>query len=180
MCDICGICLDSLNSTCESETVLVCKHKFHEPCVEPWLANKGTCPTCRFRVREVESEDNDEMVEEFELLHHVMNFWQRRAHPPLPDMEMIVRQVQDEREERDRQRQTDTGLRLEEYASHVQIVGESDTEWMYVVDEQPGHSLKNDIALVQSQTEAGFLTCIYAMHRYENDIVNAILDVTGI
>lgn len=180
MSDLCTICLDSLNSTGESETVLACKHRFHEQCVEPWLTNKGTCPTCRARIREVENSDDILLNLSWTIesvRNSVMRFWQQRT---TMDLQAIVQQVQDEREALEAQRQISTGVRMEEYASHVHIVGENETEWMYEIDGQSGRSLKNDVALVQAQTEAGFLTCIYAMHTCQNDIVNAILDITGI
>lgn len=182
---LCGVCLDSLGANSESEILLTCQHQFHEACVEPWLAQKGTCPTCRTRIREVEESDDeldDETVQNlFENIESirtsVMTFWQQRT---TMDLQAIIQQVQEEREAREAQRQAQTGMRLEEYAARVRIIRETDQEWIYEVDGQPGRSLKNDVAIVQTQTEAGFLTCIYAMHSYENDIVNSILDITGV
>lgn len=187
---LCGVCLDSLNpNITESDVILICNHQFHEACVEPWLAHKGTCPTCRTRIRNVETEDSDEEMSDetvdmiqnmYAMREYIMNFWERRGfQQPEQNTEAIVRHVQEEREAREAERQAQTGLRLEDYASHVHIVNETDYEWIYEIDGEEGRSEKNNIALVQSQTDAGILTCIYAMHRYENDIVNAIMDITG-
>lgn len=185
---LCGVCLDSLNQASNSETFLVCNHRFHEACVEPWLANKGTCPNCRTRIREV-AEDSDEELNDdaiemlqniFAMRESIMEFWERRGlQRPEENLEAIVRQVQEEREAREAERQAQTGVRLEEYASHVRITGETAHEWIYEVDGQVGRSQKNDVSLAQAQTDAGFLTCVYAMHHYDNDIVNAIMDITG-
>jgi NACalpha-BTF3-like transcription factor len=184
---LCGVCLDSLNPANNSEILLTCQHRFHEACVEPWLTNKGTCPTCRTRIREVAEDSDEELGEEaIEILQNVlamresiMEFWERRGLQSERNLEAIVRQVQEEREAQEAERQSRTGIRLEEYASHVRITDETTHEWMYEVDGQTGRSQKNDISLVQTQTEAGFLTCVYAMHQYDNDIVNAIMDITG-
>ena len=47
--DQCSICL------CEYEDgdvlkTLPCFHKFHASCVDPWLATRDICPTCRHRI----------------------------------------------------------------------------------------------------------------------------------
>ncbi len=180
---LCGVCLDSLDSNNPSSTVLTCHHWFHDACVEPWLASKGTCPTCRMRLRDVEDEEDEtlQILRDIHTMREIlMEFWERRGfqHAEL-NLEDVARHVQEERETLEAQRQAHTGIRLEEYASHVRIVNETDDTWMYEIDGQAGQSLKNDISLVQTQTDAGFLTCIYATYRYENDIVSAIMDITG-
>ncbi|KAK4351987.1 hypothetical protein RND71_027505 [Anisodus tanguticus] len=43
----CAICLDGL---CDAElcrSFPACNHMFHAQCIDPWLAKKPTCPTCR-------------------------------------------------------------------------------------------------------------------------------------
>ncbi|OIT04066.1 PREDICTED: RING-H2 finger protein ATL66-like [Nicotiana attenuata] len=43
----CAICLDSL---CEAElcrSFPACNHVFHAQCLDPWLAKRPICPTCR-------------------------------------------------------------------------------------------------------------------------------------
>ncbi|XP_055833581.1 RING-H2 finger protein ATL56-like [Solanum dulcamara] len=48
---MCVICLDSL---CEAElcrSFPPCNHVFHAQCLDPWLAKKTTCPTCRTPLR---------------------------------------------------------------------------------------------------------------------------------
>ncbi len=152
------------------------------------MSKRGTCPTCRFQVREVDESEDDEdfadmQMDLMRLREAVMAFWGRRA--PIPfhaNVETIVRTVQLEREDQERHRQERGHPPMQEWASCVRIVEETDTEWVYEVDRlllsETGRSLKDDVALVQSQTEAGFLTCIYAMHIHDNDIVNAIMEIT--
>jgi hypothetical protein len=44
----CSICLEDLNqSSSEPSRALACMHVFHANCVNPWLENHNTCPTCR-------------------------------------------------------------------------------------------------------------------------------------
>ncbi|KAM3341837.1 hypothetical protein P3S68_026803 [Capsicum galapagoense] len=48
---MCVICLDSL---CEAElcrSFPPCNHVFHAQCLDPWLAKRPTCPTCRSPLR---------------------------------------------------------------------------------------------------------------------------------
>lgn len=50
---ICAICLDGLVDTQLCRSFPACNHMFHAQCIDPWLAKKPTCPTCRtpFRPR---------------------------------------------------------------------------------------------------------------------------------
>lgn len=34
----------------EKIMVLSCLHKFHQSCLEPWLAQRNTCPTCKVEI----------------------------------------------------------------------------------------------------------------------------------
>jgi hypothetical protein len=48
----CAICLEEFQDK-ERVRVLPCNHKFHGPCVVPWLTERhGTCPLCKFDVLE--------------------------------------------------------------------------------------------------------------------------------
>ncbi len=43
---ICAICTDETQED-DQWMVLTCNHKFHQTCINPWLANHQTCPLCR-------------------------------------------------------------------------------------------------------------------------------------
>jgi len=47
--DSCTICLDDLN---EEDMVRIlpcpCRYFFHKDCIDPWLLDNGSCPTCKF------------------------------------------------------------------------------------------------------------------------------------
>ncbi|KAK4135578.1 hypothetical protein BT67DRAFT_254699 [Trichocladium antarcticum] len=47
----CAICTEDF-SVGEDVRVLPCTHKYHPPCIDPWLINiSGTCPLCRLDLR---------------------------------------------------------------------------------------------------------------------------------
>ncbi|KAL1876913.1 hypothetical protein VTK73DRAFT_8990 [Phialemonium thermophilum] len=47
----CSICTEDF-TVGEDVRVLPCNHKFHPPCIDPWLINvSGTCPLCRLDLR---------------------------------------------------------------------------------------------------------------------------------
>ncbi len=155
MTDICGICLDTLSESKE----LPCHHPFHESCVDPWIAKKGTCPTCRFCVAEIENEEDMDLTQ---ITEAIVEFWRRRniVFEPPPSISEEPRN--------------------EPVAEpQIRAIQETPTEWIYEVEGCQGRSLKAHATLVQSQTDAALPTCLYALHKYDNDIVNAILDITG-
>ncbi|MCD7466801.1 hypothetical protein HAX54_003831 [Datura stramonium] len=43
----CAICLDGLVDAELCRSFPACNHMFHAQCIDPWLAKKPTCPTCR-------------------------------------------------------------------------------------------------------------------------------------
>ncbi|POS69216.1 RING-7 protein [Diaporthe helianthi] len=56
----CSICTDDF-TVGEDVRVLPCNHKFHPPCVDPWLVNvSGTCPLCRLDLRPEQGESGDD------------------------------------------------------------------------------------------------------------------------
>jgi Ring finger domain len=60
----CSICTEDFTLG-EELRVLPCNHKFHPPCVDPWLLNvSGTCPLCRIDLRPPQ-ENIDEMDDFF-------------------------------------------------------------------------------------------------------------------
>lgn len=52
-CSICVVCLEKLKNAEVCRVLPNCHHEFHALCVDPWLLEKLTCPTCRtpFRFR---------------------------------------------------------------------------------------------------------------------------------
>jgi E3 ubiquitin-protein ligase RNF115/126 len=45
----CSVCKDEFRI--EEEVLgLPCKHSFHEECINPWLKERNSCPTCRFEL----------------------------------------------------------------------------------------------------------------------------------
>ncbi|WMV27600.1 hypothetical protein MTR67_020985 [Solanum verrucosum] len=48
---MCVICLDSLCEAGLCRSFPPCNHVFHAQCLDPWLAKKTTCPTCRTPLR---------------------------------------------------------------------------------------------------------------------------------
>ncbi|RMX91143.1 hypothetical protein D0868_14156 [Hortaea werneckii] len=47
----CSICTDDFELG-QDQRVLPCNHRFHPPCIDPWLLNvSGTCPLCRIDLR---------------------------------------------------------------------------------------------------------------------------------
>jgi hypothetical protein len=48
MADLCTICLCGLSDHDDEVCELVpCKHRFHTKCIQTWLVQSQTCPTCR-------------------------------------------------------------------------------------------------------------------------------------
>ncbi|CAN4122830.1 unnamed protein product [Withania somnifera] len=48
---MCVICLDTLGEAELCTSFPPCNHMFHAQCLDPWLAKKATCPTCRTPIR---------------------------------------------------------------------------------------------------------------------------------
>ena len=44
--DICSICYDEYQKG-QKVVALVCKHTYHEGCINNWLSRKRSCPNCR-------------------------------------------------------------------------------------------------------------------------------------
>lgn len=55
----CSVCLDDLELGSQAKQ-MPCEHKFHSPCILPWLELHSSCPVCRF---ELPSEDTKDLNE---------------------------------------------------------------------------------------------------------------------
>ena len=44
---VCSICLEDIEKGDLGKIIPGCLHKFHEPCIAPWLTNNAFCPYCR-------------------------------------------------------------------------------------------------------------------------------------
>jgi hypothetical protein len=50
----CIICLD--NSNKNREFIFKCSHSFHGVCIDKWLRNNRTCPSCRASIDPINAE----------------------------------------------------------------------------------------------------------------------------
>lgn len=53
----CSICFDEFKLAETDVRNLPCNHLFHERCIFPWLRINGTCPVCRARLPQTDSEN---------------------------------------------------------------------------------------------------------------------------
>lgn len=51
MDNICVICQEEITGPCILRKITKCGHKFHLECLDRWLENKITCPSCRADIR---------------------------------------------------------------------------------------------------------------------------------
>ena len=42
----CSVCKDEFEIS-QNVLLLPCKHIFHDECIQPWLKDRNSCPTCR-------------------------------------------------------------------------------------------------------------------------------------
>lgn len=52
----CAVCLDDFAGS-TSVKVLPCRHGFHVPCIDEWLARSDLCPICKHSVLEIREDD---------------------------------------------------------------------------------------------------------------------------
>ena len=64
MDNICVICQEEISGPCILRKIKKCGHKFHLSCLDKWLENKITCPSCRADIRLNINENNEENNEE--------------------------------------------------------------------------------------------------------------------
>ena len=50
--DNCAICQDPIEAEQMMRILRHCTHRFHQTCVDTWLTNHVSCPTCRHDIRE--------------------------------------------------------------------------------------------------------------------------------
>ncbi|ESQ42797.1 hypothetical protein EUTSA_v10013831mg [Eutrema salsugineum] len=58
----CSVCLDDFEKGTEAKE-MPCKHKFHVPCIVPWLELHSSCPVCRFELPSANDDDDEVKVE---------------------------------------------------------------------------------------------------------------------
>ncbi|GFP82334.1 putative RING-H2 finger protein atl53, partial [Phtheirospermum japonicum] len=46
----CAICLEEYKDRERRAVISTCDHRYHEACIEAWLAKHDTCPLCRSHV----------------------------------------------------------------------------------------------------------------------------------
>jgi E3 ubiquitin-protein ligase RNF115/126 len=66
----CSVCLDDLELGSQAKQ-MPCEHKFHSPCIMPWLELHSSCPVCRFELPSEETKDLNELsnVVRMESIH---------------------------------------------------------------------------------------------------------------
>jgi len=46
-CEECAVCFESFIRDDKVQQLPICGHVFHPQCLEPWLKQRGSCPSCR-------------------------------------------------------------------------------------------------------------------------------------
>lgn len=64
-----------------------------------------------------------------------------------------------------------------DYVARVRIIQQTPTHIESEIDGRQIMLETRDVVLVQSQTEAPLEACVYALYRFDNDIVNAVMDL---
>jgi hypothetical protein len=58
--DICTICQEVIQNNSITRKIKKCNHFFHSTCLDKWLENHITCPTCRQDIRENTQDQNNQ------------------------------------------------------------------------------------------------------------------------
>lgn len=56
--EVCAICQETIENNTIVRKIKKCNHKFHSACLDRWLENHLTCPTCRQDIRQNNNETN--------------------------------------------------------------------------------------------------------------------------
>jgi hypothetical protein len=56
--EVCAICQETIENNTIVRKIKKCNHKFHSACLDRWLENHLTCPTCRQDIRQNNNESN--------------------------------------------------------------------------------------------------------------------------
>jgi E3 ubiquitin-protein ligase RNF115/126 len=66
----CSVCLDDLELGSQAKK-MPCEHKFHSPCILPWLELHSSCPVCRFELPYEDTKDLNEpsSIDRMESIH---------------------------------------------------------------------------------------------------------------
>jgi E3 ubiquitin-protein ligase RNF115/126 len=66
----CAVCLTDFQLNEVSVRKLLCNHFFHENCIFPWLRNNASCPVCRQRLPNANSNANEVFENDEDIGEH--------------------------------------------------------------------------------------------------------------
>lgn len=70
MDNICVICQEEITGPCILRKITKCGHKFHLECLDKWLENKITCPSCRADIRlNIDEPDTNQNLPQSDLVN---------------------------------------------------------------------------------------------------------------
>lgn len=85
--DVCAICLDAFVPGTYVRR-LPCNHLYHKECIDPWLADHGTCPLCKATIIEASAPNDEPMrLNERELYFLILTLHLRRGRRLPPELE---------------------------------------------------------------------------------------------
>lgn len=62
--EVCAICQETIENNTIVRKIKTCNHKFHSACLDRWLEDHLTCPTCRQDIRQNNNENNESNLNE--------------------------------------------------------------------------------------------------------------------
>ncbi|KAI5054480.1 hypothetical protein GOP47_0030628, partial [Adiantum capillus-veneris] len=95
----CSVCLSDYQNNEKLQQLPVCKHFFHVPCINQWLAKNATCPICRLSLNEMEMGvlNNPNQLDEVSLGGaDATRMWEERVVNEAQDHSVQVRSITSE------------------------------------------------------------------------------------